>query len=90
MATSNTRLVMKPGALYDLRREPGVRADLERRGRAVLRQCGEANGYMMSSRQGAKRPQGRWRISVFTSNVTAMVDNRRHNTLVRAFGAARG
>ncbi|MBF6189426.1 hypothetical protein [Nocardia farcinica] len=90
MATSDTRLVMKPGALYQLRREPGVRADLERRGRAVLSRCGEAAGYMMTSGQGAKRPQGRWRVAVFTANVTAMVDNRRHNTLVRAFGAARG
>lgn len=87
---NDVRLVMKPNALWQLRREPGVRADLERRGRAVLRQCGEANGYMMSSSQGQKAPQGRWRVSVFTSNAMAMVDNRRHDTLVRAFGAARG
>lgn len=87
---SNTRLVMKDGALYKLRREPGVRADLERRGRAVLARCGEANGYMMSSVQGARSPQGRWRVSVFTANARAMVDNRRHNTLVRNFGAASG
>lgn len=88
---SDVRIEIKRGALYDLRREPGVRQDCERRARAVLQAAGgEAAGYMMSSSQGAKRPQGRWRAAVFTSNFDAILDNARNNTLVRAFGAARG
>lgn len=82
---------MKPGALYKLRSEPGVIAELERRGGAILRRCGgERAGYMMASRQGKKKPQGRWQVTVFTATAEAMVDNQRHNTLVRNFGAARG
>lgn len=78
-------------ALYDLRRAPGVRADLERRGRAVLEACGgTAKGYMMSSFQGAKHPQGRWHVNVFTATPYAMASNMKHQTLVRAFKAARG
>lgn len=88
---SSTRLVFNDQGMYKLRRQPGVRADLERRARAVLEACGgEAAGYMMTSTQGAKRPQGRWRTAVFTANLTAMLDNRRNQTLVRAFSAARG
>jgi hypothetical protein len=84
------RIEMKRDALYETRRAPKLRQDLERRGRAVLDAAGgEAAGYMMSSTQGAKRPQGRWRVAVFTSNFAAMLDNRRNNTLVRAFGAGR-
>ncbi|MBF6133509.1 hypothetical protein IU501_10910 [Nocardia otitidiscaviarum] len=88
---SGVRLEIKRGALYDIRRAPRVRAELERRGAAVLAACGgEAAGYMMSSSQGAKNPQGRWRVAVFTATADAMVDNMRHQRLVRAFGAARG
>ncbi|MGY2019398.1 hypothetical protein [Nocardia gipuzkoensis] len=85
------RIEMKQGALYELRRAPKVRQDLERRARAVQDACGgPAAGYLMSSTQGAKKPQGRWRTAVFTANIEAMLDNRRNNTLVRAFRAARG
>lgn len=85
-----TRLVMKDGALYKLRREPGVRRDLEKRGEAILDAVGgHRAGYMLNSTQGAKRPQGRWAVRVFTANIAAMVDNRRNQTLVRAFGVAR-
>ncbi|MGW4090041.1 hypothetical protein [Nocardia sp. NPDC004750] len=82
---------MKRGALYEVRREPKVRQDLTRRAAAVQDACGgPAAGYLMSSFQGEKKPQGRWRAAVFTANIEAMLDNRRNNTLVRNFGAARG
>ncbi|WP_342800974.1 hypothetical protein [Nocardia sp. No.11] len=85
------RLVMKRDALYEIRRAPGVQRDLERRARKVLAAAGgEAAGYMMSTTQGEKKPQGRWRAAVFTSNFKAIKDNARNNTLVRNFGAARG
>lgn len=85
------KLKINNQALYDLRRAPGVRADLERRGRAVLEACGgTAKGFMMSSFQGARKPQGRWHVQVFTATPRAMASNMKHNTLVRGFGAARG
>ncbi|WP_306365442.1 hypothetical protein [Nocardia sp. CC227C] len=75
---------------YALRSEPGVVADLEARGQRVLAAAGgEAAGYGMDSRQGAKRPQGRWRVSVVTNTPEAMLDNAENNTLLRAMGAAR-
>jgi hypothetical protein len=85
------RLEIREGALYELRSAPGVQAELERRARAVLEACGgEAAGYALSSGQGAKRPQGRWRTAVYTSNLNARVDNARNQTLIRNFGAASG
>lgn len=85
------RVVIKQGALYQLRREPGVRADCERRAAAVQAAAGGAPaGYLMSSSQGEKRPQGRWRAAVYTSNFAAIKDNARNNTLMRALNAARG
>ena len=90
MATDG-RFVIKPGALHELRSLPKVRAELERRGRAVLAAAGcEAKVYAMSSRQCAAHPEGRWRVGVFTATEEARVDNGRHNTLIRAFSAARG
>jgi len=86
-----TKLVMKPDALYKIRGAPGVVAELERRGQAVLEAAGgEAAGYQMSSKQGRKAPQGRWRVTVFTRTPRAMRSNAKNNTLVRAFGSARG
>ncbi|MGW4718876.1 hypothetical protein [Nocardia sp. NPDC004260] len=76
---------------YALRSEPGVRADLEARGRRALAQAGgTAAGYAMDARQGRKRPQGRWRVSIRTDTHQAMLDNARNNTLLRALGAASG
>lgn len=86
-----SRIVFKRDAFYNLRSSPEVVRELERRGRAVLEAAGgEEAGYMMSSSQGQKNPQGRWRVAVFTSNAKSMVDNQRHNTLIRSFGAAHG
>lgn len=85
------RLVFKRDAMYDVRQQPKVRADLEQRAEAVAEACGgEAAGYATSSTQGAKRPQGRWRTAVYTRNFAAILDNARNNTLVRKFGRARG
>lgn len=85
-----TRLEINAGALYELRSEPGVKADLERRGRAILAACGgEDAGYDMGSEQGARRPQGRWRVGVFTRTEDAKQDNAEHNTLVRNLSAGR-
>jgi hypothetical protein len=88
---AESRIEWKPGAFYELRRAAGVRRDLEARGRAVLEACGgEAAGYVMTSEQGSRDPQGRWQVSVIAATEEARIDNGRHNTLVRNFGAARG
>lgn len=73
---------------YELRSAPGVQSDLEARGRAVQKGCGE--GYEMSSSQGKRKPQGRWRVAVFTRTRHAMRDNMKNNTLLRNLDKARG
>ncbi|MBM4525179.1 hypothetical protein GS462_11230 [Rhodococcus hoagii] len=75
---------------HALRSAPGIVADLEGRGEAVLNAVGgEAAGYSMGSQQGAKRPQGRWRVSVAAVTAKAKRDNAKHNTLLRGIDAAR-
>lgn len=84
------RLEINNRALYELRRHPALRADLERRGRAILNACGgEAAGYAMSSGQGARNPQGRWRVGVVAVTGAAIRDNATNNTLIRALSAGR-
>ena len=74
---------------YLLRRDPGLIKDVEERAERVARACNAeaaTNGragakYATSSRQGAKKPQGRWRTTVITANYEAMIDNHKNNTL---------
>lgn len=72
---------------YNMRRDPAVVADLEARGRRIAEACnsGATNGarYEVGSRQGARNPQGRWRVTVITANAEAMADNARHHRLLR-------
>ncbi len=77
---------------YDLRRAPGVIADLESRGKRVLKAVDPKGsiGYATSSTQGQKRPQGRWIVTVYTKSRYAKRHNVKHNALVKALDAARG
>lgn len=80
------RIKWNPNALYDVRRDPALIAAEEE---AAQKVADEANSigkgtYVVGSRQGAKRPQGRWRTSVATGDAKAMADNARHNTLIRS------
>jgi hypothetical protein len=83
-------LEINAGALYRLRSEPGVVADLERRAQAILAACGGTEaGYAVGSEQGARRPQGRWRVAVYTRTNEAKRDNAVNNTLIRNLSAGR-
>lgn len=85
-----TRVEINQNGMYDLRRAPGVRAELERRGRQIMARAnaelGE-QGYGMDSHQGAKRPYGRWRVTVYTKSTYAKRHDRKHNTLIRLLGS---
>lgn len=76
---------------YDLRREPGVRADLEQRAKAIA-DAASSNGrgrYGTSSVQGKKKPQGRWRTTVITADAKAQIETARHQTLHKSIDAGR-
>ncbi|WP_069164909.1 hypothetical protein [Nocardia altamirensis] len=77
-----------PNAHPNLRRARGVVDNLESRGRRVLNEAGE--GFAMTSRQGARRPQGRWRVVIFPATIKAARRNARDHTLIKALNRARG
>lgn len=76
---------------YNLRRDPGVVKDLERRSGAIAEACNrDGKGeYKTSSVQGRKRPFGRWRTTVITSEGQSIRDNARHNRLLRNLNAGK-
>lgn len=85
---SDPRFVWNMNALFEIRSSPAVAAHLEAVAQAV---CDAANAegegtYVVGSRQGLRRPQGRWRATVVTADYKAMRDNLRHNTLLKALG----
>jgi len=84
---ANVRIKHHIRGYKELRAAPGVVADLERRAGAVRAAAGD--GFEMGSRQGAARPQGRWRTSVVTATPKAMRKNQRDNTLLRALESGR-
>lgn len=83
-----------PGGFYRLRSEPGVRKALDKWADRVAsnanRMAGTKNAYRTSSRQGARRPQGRWRDTVITGNYDAMKDNAKNQTLTKALYSTTG
>lgn len=87
---SNVRLKFKRQAFYDLRRASGVVDFLESEGKSLVDDANgtlpERVGYRMSSSQGAKRPQGRWAVRVYTSSNHAKASNAKHNTLMKLLG----
>lgn len=88
------KVVFKPNAFYALRSEPKVRKDItartERIAKAANRGANFKDDYRSDSRQGARRPSGRWRGSVITATVRAMRDNAKHHRLLRSLDAGRG
>lgn len=80
-------------AFYDLRRDPEVIAELERRGRRVVAAANatlkEGRGYRMSSFQGARKPYGRWFVQVYAASNHAKRSNAKRNTLLRVMDEAK-
>ena len=80
-------LKWRNGEFYRLRSDRRVVAELERRGRQIVKAANdtlpEKQGYRMSSFQGARKPQGRWFVQVYTSSNHAKRSNAVHNTLIR-------
>lgn len=76
------------GAFYKLRSEPGVKNALEDLASDVAKRANKManadNGFRTSSRQGARRPQGRWRTTVITATAESMRKNAKHQTLIKA------
>lgn len=66
-----------------LRRDPGVAADIDRRARRIAAAAGD--GYEASPYEG----KSRHRASVITATHKARLDNARHNTLLGAMDAGR-
>lgn len=75
-------------AFYQMRRDPRVQAALENLGKHIVDEAnatlpdGDA-GYGMSSRQGARKPQGRWAVRVYTVSDHAKRSDAKHDTLMR-------
>ena len=75
-------------AFYDIRRAPALVAMEEDLAEGIARranaQLGEPDGFRTSSRQGARRPQGRWRTSVAAVTLHARKADRKRNILLRS------
>lgn len=86
------RVQFVPGAFRALRSEPGVVGDLEARARRVQAAAAQSHGgtYMLSTRMGLAKPQGRWRTSVVTADHRAIRKNAKYNTLLKALSYGRG
>ncbi|MBM4558207.1 hypothetical protein GS496_17275 [Rhodococcus hoagii] len=78
------KVVFNPDALYEVRRSSGVVSRVHQAAAQIATAAG--NGYSWSSRQGMKRPQGRWRAIVYPDTWAARQDNAKNNTLVRVMG----
>lgn len=91
---AKTQIKWVPGAFYRLRSEPGVRSMEEKWAAKVAQNANQMSKpgavYKVSSVQGKKRPQGRWRTTVITATAHAMNDNAKNHTLLKALFATTG
>lgn len=87
------RIDFNNSGFYDLRRHPNTRTMLEMYGELVMAAANatiDEDGYHMASEQGAKKPEGRWRVAVFTASDEAKRSNAKHNTLLRLINGIGG
>lgn len=78
---------LNPSALAELRTLPGVVAELERHGNAILDEANatlaEGVGYRMASHRGRSKRGPYAVVRVYTSSNHAKYSNAKHDTLVR-------
>lgn len=79
-----TKLRWNMGGFTDIRRDPGVIADIDGRAADVAAAAGD--GYETGSWQGKTRYRG----SVITATARAQKDQAKNNTLQRSLDAGRG
>ena len=86
----NVRIEWNIPGFYDLRRDPGVIAELESIANDVAATASSMGDgrYEVGSRQGRRAPQGRWRTSVVTADAKAIAENAKHHILARAVGVS--
>ncbi|WP_425729523.1 hypothetical protein [Gordonia sp. DT219] len=84
------RIEWNRNGLYELRSDPALVAMEEAEAQKVADRANSMGKgtFAVGSRQGMKRPQGRWRTTVVTADAKAMASNAKHNILVRAMGGA--
>jgi len=78
--------------LYEMRSLPKLVALLEGVTEKIADRANEQldeEGYFTGSRQGVRRPYGRWRTSVVTGTGEAMRDDAKNNTLLRELNGSR-
>ena len=87
------RLEFKRGAFRELRFDPAIRRDINRRAKAIADKANNDsdldNGYRVGSRAGARRPQGRPRATVVTATGDAVRDSAKNDRLLRSLNAGR-
>lgn len=90
------RLVWNMDAFYQLRSSRPIQKKLESVAKKVAKaanssaQLDDNKNYVVGSRQGSRRPAGRWRASVVTASGAAMKDNAKNHRLLRSLDAGRG
>jgi hypothetical protein len=87
MADIDVRYKWNDNNFYKMRSEPQIIAVLEDIGSEVVENAnansGLDDGYDMVSKQGARRPYGRWHVRVFTRTNRAKKFEATNNQLVR-------
>ena len=83
------RIEFKTQGFYELRSAPGVvgMLDAEAERIAAAANAVGKGTFAVGSRQGMRRPQGRWRATVVTADAHAIAADRKHNILLRSMGA---
>lgn len=84
------KIVFHKEAFYDLRRDSAVVGMLDAKAEQIADRANSLGKgtYAVGSRQGARRPQGRWRASVVTADYKAQRDQAKNHTLQRALGSS--
>lgn len=85
------RFKWNDNSFYRIRSAPKVIDALENIGRHIVKNANdslpERRGYRMSSRQGARRPYGRWQVHVYTSSDHAKRSEAVNHTLLQVLNS---